>query len=142
MVGGQADDLDSPDAVRDICQLERIHRRKTGAMFRVSLRLGGLIAETDEVRLAALDDFSTQLGLAFQIVDDLLDVRGSPSDLGKTAGKDAAQGKLTFPAVMGIEESRIRAESLIRQAQAALIAFGDDGQVLCSLAEYVLERNR
>lgn len=142
MVGGQMDDLDGPEADRDVRQLERIHRRKTGAMFRVSLRLGGLIAETDQANLAALDAYSTQLGLAFQVVDDLLDVQGRSADLGKTTGKDAVQGKLTFPAVLGEDESRRRASLLVQQAKAALEPFGDHGRILQSLAEFVLERNR
>lgn len=142
MVGGQVDDLEGPESDRSIEQLERIHRRKTGAMFRTSLRLGGLVAETSTTNLAALDSFSTQLGLAFQIIDDLLDIQGRAEDLGKTTGKDEAQGKLTFPAILGENESRRRAELLITQAQEAVTPFGSRAEVLRSLANFVLERNR
>ncbi len=143
LVGGQVDDLDETrDTDRDLAQLERIHRRKTGAMFWVSLRLGGLIGNADETQLNALDDYGKKLGLAFQIVDDLLDVQGDPATLGKTVGKDLRQGKPTFPTLLGVAASRQRAGQLIREAQAALAVFGEQSTCLASLAQYVLERNR
>jgi len=141
MVGGQVDDLQAAFAAGTPADLERIHRRKTGAMFRVSLRLGALVAQIDDSVLAALDDFGRKLGLAFQIIDDLLDIRGDEGSLGKSIGKDAAQGKATFPALLGESESSQRAEKLIRQAQEALVPLASRAGNLQSLAWYVLERN-
>jgi geranylgeranyl diphosphate synthase type II len=142
LVGGQVDDLNAAFIERAGPELERIHRRKTGAMFRVSLRLGGLVSQADASRLTALDHYGQKLGLAFQIVDDLLDVAGETAALGKNPGKDAQQGKITFPALLGVAESRRRAAELIGQAQESLALFGDRAGLLQSLAEYVLERNR
>ena len=121
--------------------LEAIHRRKTGAMLLVSLRLGALVAGADDARLAALDEYGTRLGLAFQIADDLLDVAGTEHQLGKRVGKDAARGKLTFPGLLGVEASRSRAAALVAQAVAALTPLGADGELLEDLARYVVERN-
>ena len=142
LVGGQVDDLQGAGGPGDLAQLERIHRRKTGAMFQVSLRLGGRIARADSPRIAALDDFGRKLGLAFQIIDDLLDVRGEAASLGKSVGKDRQQAKLTFPALLGLDESQRRAEALIQDAQHELSIFGAQAGCLQSLAHYVLERNR
>lgn len=146
LVGGQMDDLDGAAAgaasTRTIEQLERIHRRKTGAMFEVSLRLGGIIGRADSGQMAALDVYGKKLGLAFQIVDDLLDVHGDQQSLGKSIGKDAEQGKITFPSVLGVEESRRRALDLIAAARQAILVFGPAAENLDSLAGYVLERNR
>lgn len=143
LVGGQVDDLDETRARDgDVAQLERIHRRKTGAMFWVSLRLGGLIGRAGERQLHALEAYGKKLGLAFQIVDDLLDVQGEQATLGKTVGKDLRQGKPTFPAVLGVVASRQRAGQLVQEAQAALAVFGEQARCLASLAGYVLERNR
>jgi geranylgeranyl diphosphate synthase, type II len=143
LVGGQVDDLDqTPAPQREVAQLERIHRRKTGAMFVVSLRLGGLIGGADDRQLAALETYGRSLGLAFQIVDDLLDIQGDQRTLGKTVGKDDRRGKATFPALLGIAASRQRAADLIRAAQAAVEPLGERAGRLASLADYVLERNR
>jgi geranylgeranyl diphosphate synthase type II len=141
LVGGQEDDLQAQFAGLGIEQLERIHRRKTGAMIRVSLRLGGIVAQAEESRLSALDTYGERLGLAFQIVDDLLDLQGDEAALGKRAKKDSDRGKLTFPSVLGVAESRRRAERLIEEAIAALAPFGERADGLQSLARYVLERN-
>lgn len=142
LVGGQVDDLQAPGLAGDLVQMERIHRRKTGAMFQVSLRLGGLAAQAAPPKISALDAFGRKLGLAFQIVDDLLDIKGDAASLGKSVGKDRAQNKLTYPAVLGVEESRRRAEALINEAQEELHVFGAQARCLQSLACYVLERNR
>jgi len=141
LVGGQEDDLKSEYAELEIEPLERIHRRKTGAMIRVSLRLGGIIGGADERQFAGLETYGEKLGLAFQIVDDLLDLEGDEAALGKRTKKDSDHGKLTFPAVLGIEDSRRRAERLIGEAIAALSPFGDRATGLEALARYVLERN-
>jgi geranylgeranyl diphosphate synthase, type II len=141
LVGGQEDDLKHEFNGGGVEQLERIHRRKTGAMIRVSLRLGGLISGGDGAQLAALDAYGEKIGLAFQIVDDLLDLSGDPSTMGKKTLKDAHHGKLTFPAVLGIEASRQRAGRLVDEACAALAGFGPRAAALESLARYILERN-
>jgi geranylgeranyl diphosphate synthase type II len=142
LVGGQADDLASSRAPATIERLESIHDRKTGAMILVSLRLGAAVAGADAAQTAALATYGRKLGLAFQITDDLLDVRGGEADLGKRVGKDAGQGKLTFPGLLGEAESARRAEQLVAEACTALAPFGSRASHLEALARYVLERNR
>jgi geranylgeranyl diphosphate synthase type II len=141
LVGGQEDDLHSEHSNLGLAQLERIHRRKTGAMIRVSLRLGGIVGGATDGQLAALDGYGQRLGLAFQIVDDLLDLQGNAAALGKRTGKDSEHGKLTFPAVLGADESRRRAEELIAGAIDAVGVFGTQSEPLAALARYVLERD-
>lgn len=142
MVGGQVDDLAAEFQDNDLEHLEHIHRRKTGAMFLVSLRLGGLVAGASGEQVAALTIYGSNLGLAFQIADDLLDVRGDESAMGKRIGKDSDRGKLTFPALLGVDESTRRAQQLIDEACNALAIFGPAGTQLESLARYVLERKQ
>lgn len=153
LVGGQVDDLagtatrcsttqDASGIDPQLAALESIHRRKTGAMFLASLRLGGLTAGADTVQLAALERYGENLGLAFQITDDLLDVQGNEAAVGKRLGKDADNGKLTFPGLLGIVESRRRAESLVEEASAVAEVFGPRAEMLEALARYVLERDR
>jgi geranylgeranyl diphosphate synthase type II len=142
LVGGQADDLQAEFADLSYDQLQRIHRRKTGAMIRVSLRLGGLVGRADLIQLNALDNYGQRLGVAFQIVDDLLDVEGSEAVLGKRTGKDGNRGKLTYPAVLGAPESRQKAADLIAGAIDAIEPLGPPAAGLKSLAQYVLERKR
>lgn len=140
LVGGQVDDMAPPP--EGLEALESIHARKTGALIRASLRLGALAAGADAAQLESLDRYGAALGLAFQIIDDLLDVRASTEDLGKRAGKDAGQGKLTFPVLLGVEASQRRAEQLVDKACQSLAGFGPRAGELESLARYVLERNR
>jgi len=147
MVGGQADDVavagvDGSSAGLGIETLESIHNRKTGAMIRLSLRLGALVADADAKRLSALDEYGRRLGLAFQITDDLLDVRSDEATAGKRVGKDAERGKLTFPGLLGIDASVQRAKDLIREACQALEPLGLRTFGLEALARFVLERNR
>jgi len=140
LVGGQADDL-SATGEEDIDHLEKIHRRKTGALFRASLQLGAIAAGAPETTLTALDDYGAKMGLAFQIIDDLLDFEGNEEALGKRTQKDIEHGKLTFPRLMGAEASRQRAEQLIAAACNAVAPFGERARNLEGLAQYVLERN-
>ena len=142
MVGGQVDDLEVEFQGGDLQQLEAIHRRKTGALFRVSARLGALVAQADAEQLAALDTYGQKLGLAFQITDDLLDIRGDEEAMGKRTGKDSDRGKLTFPALLGVEKSGRRCRQLVDEACAALSGFGSSASQLEALARFVLERNR
>jgi len=140
MVGGQADDLAFEFQGGELSELEAIHRRKTGAMIRVSLRLGALAAQAAPAQLAALNQYGEKLGLAFQITDDLLDVQGEESAVGKRTRKDSHRGKLTFPAMLGIAESRRRAVWLVDQACADLALLGSRAAQLESLARYVIDR--
>jgi geranylgeranyl diphosphate synthase type II len=148
MVGGQADDLASQinDTVRDpessLKALQSIHCRKTGALFGACVRLGALVAGAGQAEMLGLDSYSRHLGLAFQIVDDLLDVSGEEVAAGKRVGKDTQRGKMTFPRLLGNEESRRRAGQLIDQACAALTPLGAGAANLEALARFVLERDR
>lgn len=142
LVGGQAADLAGEESAGDLATLEAIHRRKTGAMFLVSLRLGALTAGANEEQRTALEGYGRRLGLAFQIMDDLLDVQGDEAVLGKRVRKDADRGKMTFPALLGIEESQCQAERLIAEACSALTPFGSSADGLEALARYVIERDR
>lgn len=141
LVGGQTDDLAAEHQSLSIDDLERIHRRKTGALFRASLRLGGIVGHADGEELSSLDLYGRKMGLAFQIIDDLLDLKGDETVLGKRTGKDSDRGKLTFPGLLGAKESRLRAEQLVSEACRAVGDFGPRGEHLVSLAQYVLERN-
>lgn len=142
MVGGQADDCMGRLEHGNLETLESIHNRKTGQMIRVSLQLGALVAGADDARVQALDEYGRRLGLAFQITDDLLDVSGRQATTGKRVGKDSQRGKLTFPGLLGAEESYRRAERLIEQACRAIEPFGRQGHGLEAVARYVLARNR
>jgi geranylgeranyl diphosphate synthase, type II len=126
----------------DFSFLESIHRRKTGALIEASTRLGGLTAGADRETLGRLAAYGQCIGLAFQVVDDLLDVRSSHSVLGKQAGKDAKQGKLTFPGLLGLDQSAQYAAQLIQDACRAILPLGDRAAGLEALARFVLERNR
>lgn len=142
LVGGQVDDIKAEFQGGDLALLESIHRRKTGAMINVSLRLGGLVAEASSEQLEALGSYGNKLGLAFQIVDDVLDLRGDEVVMGKRLGKDSARGKLTFPSILGLEESERRAGQLVDEAQQTLELFQDRAGNLVSLARYVFQRSR
>ena len=145
MVGGQAQDLEAeanPAFVSDGAALEAIHRRKTGALIACACELGAITARAGDDRLFALRDYGESLGLAFQIADDLLDLTADAAALGKTAGKDVAAGKLTYPALYGMEGSRARAAELIDAALAALEPLGGAADPLRALARYAVERDR
>ena len=117
MIGGQVADLEGEGKPPDAQLLETIHRAKTGALLRASLRMGAIYAGADETQYAALSCYGEHVGLAFQIVDDILDVEESSEALGKTAGKDAQQHKITFPAVYGLAESRAHGGAGMRAAR-------------------------
>jgi geranylgeranyl diphosphate synthase type II len=146
MVGGQAIDLQAAGRVPtgrttlDADGLRAMHARKTGALIRVAAVSGAIIAGGSESAIAAVDRFATELGLAFQIVDDILDVEGSAAQLGKTAGKDAAASKPTYPALYGLEASRRLAAGCVERAQAALEGEKLGGGPLAGIAEWVVER--
>jgi geranylgeranyl diphosphate synthase type II len=123
-----------------VAELESIHRRKTGALFVASLELGGIVAGGTPKQLAALESYGRNVGLAFQITDDLLDVAGNQDAVGKRLAKDADRGKLTFPRLMGTEASRREAEKLVNEACAMIVVFGAKGEPLADLARAVLNR--
>ncbi|HST26771.1 MAG TPA: farnesyl diphosphate synthase [Rudaea sp.] len=141
MAGGQALDLAAVGTMLAPDELDRMHEHKTGALIRASVRLGALAAgNTDAAALAALDDYGHAVGLAFQIRDDILDVEGDSATLGKTAGKDAADSKPTYPAILGMDASRARLAKLTDEAIAALAPLGECAKELVELAHYVAER--
>ncbi len=150
MVGGQADDLamETREGAGTLEELEYLHARKTGALFRACLRLGVLSAQgerpggADPAAMEALDAYGRAFGLLFQITDDLLDVESSAEQTGKRVGKDAARGKLTYPGFLGVAESRNRARRLCQEAQDALAPLGPAAGRLAALARSIVERDR
>jgi geranylgeranyl diphosphate synthase type II len=140
MIGGQVADLEGEGKPPNAQLLESIHRAKTGALLRASLRMGALYAGAAPQQYQALSCYGEHIGLAFQIVDDLLDVEESSEALGKTAGKDAAQHKITFPAVYGLEASHRMAEEECRRAHETLAPFGDRALRLHELADLIVHR--
>ena len=142
MCGGQSLDIEATGggALAEDA-LERLHALKTGALLRASVRLGAIAAGADDGARAALDRYADALGLAFQVRDDLLDIEGDSATLGKTAGKDAAQRKATFPALIGIDASRARLHALAATMDAALDTLAADTPALRALARAVVERS-
>jgi len=140
MIGGQVTDIEGERQTPTAELLNRIHRAKTGALLRASVRMGGICAGADEPAVEALSAYGEHVGLAFQIVDDILDIEESSEALGKTAGKDVAQGKITFPAVYGLETSRAMASEHCDGAHAALAPFGENAQRLHEIADLIVRR--
>ena len=140
MIGGQVADLEGEGKAPTAELLESIHRAKTGALLRASLRMGAIYAGASDEQYSALSCYGEHIGLAFQIVDDILDVEESSAALGKTAGKDAAQHKITFPAVYGLETSHRMAEEECARAHQVLTAFGDRAARLHELADHIVRR--
>jgi farnesyl diphosphate synthase len=141
MAGGQAIDLDSVGATLPLPTLETMHRMKTGALIRAAVQLGAAFGrQLTAAEARALDAFAAAAGLAFQVVDDVLDVEGSAMSLGKTAGKDVAQGKPTFVSVLGLPAAKARAEALRVEARAALASFGGAARRLGELADWTVLR--
>ncbi len=143
MCGGQALDIAATGHGGEItmAQLERLHALKTGALLRAAVRFGAITAGADADTRRSLDHYAEALGLAFQIRDDLLDINSDSTTLGKTAGKDAAQNKATFPALLGRDASEARLQTLSDTMQHALSSFGTTADVLRELAIRVVERN-
>ena len=140
MIGGQVLDLEGEHSKPTAESVEAIHRAKTGALIRVSLVTGGVYAGGNAEDVHRLTEFGRKAGLAFQIVDDVLDVTQDSEHLGKTAGKDLTSDKATWPAVFGIEASRAHAEKLIAEAFAVLGPYGDAAEGLKAVARYLVER--
>ena len=141
MAGGQAFDLSAVGQKLSLVELERMHAYKTGALIRASVRLGALAAGcADPELLARLDRYGHAVGLAFQVRDDILDVEGESAVIGKTAGKDAAADKPTFPSIIGLPASRERLHTLVRDALEAIEPLGERGEWLADLARYSAQR--
>ena len=141
LIAGQVADLEAEGKEVKRDQLQFIHKNKTAAILKSSVRLGAMSANADARKLSAITRFGQRLGLAFQIVDDILDVTQTSEVLGKSAGKDLAAKKATYPAVIGLKESRAEARQLTRQAHNALSVFSSsDAEPLHALANYLLER--
>ena len=142
MIGGQVVDLEAERTPPDAATLEYIHRAKTAALITASLVTGALYAGADAHGVDRLRVFGQSVGLAFQIVDDILDVTQSSEQLGKTAGKDTAAKKVTYPSLYGLDESRRRADALVREAFSALQPFAERADTLKALAQYLVERQK
>lgn len=140
MIGGQVLDLEAEGKELNLEQLKAIHSRKTGALFRASLRSGALIYGVQDERLQALTDYAEGFGLGFQITDDILDVEGDEQALGKPVGSDARNEKMTYPQLIGIEDARRLAQTCLQEAIDRLKIFGVEAEFLRSLAFYMLER--
>ncbi len=142
MIGGQVMDLEAEHKKPDAAMLEYIHRSKTGALITASVVSGGIYAGATESEVAKLRMFGCKAGLAFQIADDVLDVTQSSEQLGKTAGKDTAAEKATYPSLFGVEASEKKAEALVNTACAELDAFGERAETLKWLARFLVERKK
>jgi geranylgeranyl diphosphate synthase type II len=143
MVAGQVVDLQSEGEEPNVETLRYIHRHKTGDMITVSVRVGAIIAGASEVQLATLTECARNLGLAFQIIDDVLDVVGDRKRLGKTVGKDADQKKMTYVALYGLDEARKMVHKIVERAKAGLAGLNGNGRIdpLLSLADFVVNRD-
>jgi geranylgeranyl diphosphate synthase type II len=142
MIGGQVVDLEAEHKEPDLPTLEYIHRSKTAALITASVVSGGMYAEAPAAQIARLRNYGQSIGLAFQIVDDVLDLTQTSEQLGKTAGKDTAAEKTTYPALFGIEESLHKADALVDQACAELNEFGPRASTLKDLARFLVERKK
>lgn len=141
MCGGQALDIDATGASQALEALQRMHALKTGALIRAAVRMGAMAGNADIDTLSRLDGFASALGLAFQVRDDILDVEASSEQLGKTAGKDAAQAKSTYPALLGMAGAKAKLDELARAMQAALVPFGPRADALKALGELAINRS-
>lgn len=142
MIGGQVVDLEAEHRKPDVATLEYIHRSKTAALIAASTVSGGLYAGAGHDDVCKLRSFGQAIGLAFQIVDDVLDVTQTSEQLGKTAGKDTAAEKATYPALFGVDESRKKADGLVNKALESLQTFGSRADILKALAHFLVERKK
>jgi len=142
MIGGQVADLEAEHTKPDAKMLEYIHRAKTAALITASVVSGGLYAGASDAQVQQLRSYGQSIGLAFQIVDDVLDVTQTSEQLGKTAGKDTAAEKVTYPALFGIDESVRKADQLVQDAFRALEDFGDRAEIFKELARFLVERKK
>lgn len=141
LIGGQVVDTVAADTPVDAATLEYIHRHKTGALYRVAVRAGAILAGATESQLQPLTAYAENLGLAFQIQDDILDVEGDPARLGKPVGSDARNKKATYPALFGLDAARAKAREVVAAALAALEPFDERADFLRELARFVIARD-
>lgn len=141
LIGGQVVDIESENKVVDAKTLYYIHQNKTGALIKVAIRSGAILAGANEQELEALTTYGEKIGLAFQIIDDILDLEGNQEQLGKKPGSDLEKNKATFPLLFGIEESKRIAKKAIEEAQISLSSFGNKAKILHEIANYVISRS-
>ncbi|WP_031514852.1 polyprenyl synthetase family protein [Desulfofalx alkaliphila] len=141
LIGGQVVDIQSANSLVDEGTMEYIHRHKTGALFRAAVRCGAILGGADERQLGALTEYAENLGLAFQIVDDILDVEGDAAKLGKPVGSDAKNNKSTYPAKYGIEHSKHMARQCMHKGMAALESFGPEVDFLRHTLKFIVHRD-
>jgi geranylgeranyl diphosphate synthase type II len=142
MTGGQMIDLHNTNRENvSLAELEKMHELKTGAFLQASVLVGGIAAEAKTNELDALKTYAKKIGLAFQIVDDLLDLESDSETLGKTSGKDQAQNKATYPKLLGIQESKLKAQTLIQEAKDSLREANINFEPLSQIADYIIQRN-
>ncbi|MDV3468149.1 polyprenyl synthetase family protein [Stenotrophomonas sp. C3(2023)] len=141
MCGGQALDIDATGKLQSMDELTRMHALKTGALIRAAVRMGALCGHAQEDDLQRLDRFADALGLAFQVRDDILDVEASSEQLGKTAGKDQAQDKSTFPALLGLDGAKAELSGLVQVMEQALAGYGEEADSLRALGRLAVERD-
>jgi geranylgeranyl pyrophosphate synthase len=141
MVGGQCIDIQSTNTDMTLEQLQAMHALKTGALIRAALALGGIAAGATATQLSALDEYGMHIGLAFQVVDDILDVEGDTHTLGKTQGKDSAANKPTYVKLLGLNGAKAEARRLLGDALHSLEVFGKSADLLRDLARYIIERD-
>jgi geranylgeranyl diphosphate synthase type II len=142
MANGQQMDLEAEQKTVSLAELEEIHKNKTGSMINFAARAAAIIANASEKELCAVTEYASNLGLLFQITDDLLDVTQTTEGLGKTAGKDQAAKKATYPAFYGIEETKRMAQSIHQKAIAALKEINKETVLLSQIADFVLNRQK
>ena len=140
MVGGQVLDLEAENKEIGLEEMKKIHRAKTGALFRAAILSGAYCSEIGREDLLALDRFAEKLGLTFQIVDDILDVVGDEEKLGKETGSDAKENKATYPVLLGLEEAKKEAEKTAREAREELKNFGEKASFLLELMDFIVVR--
>jgi geranylgeranyl diphosphate synthase type II len=140
MVGGQVQDMLSENSEPDMDTLEFIHRCKTAALIRASVQIGAILSCSGEREIDAMTGYGSNIGLAFQVIDDILDIEGETEVLGKPKGSDEKKKKMTYPRLYGIEKSREKAKELVRSAIASLVPFGEKAEPLREIARYLLDR--
>lgn len=142
MVGGQVMDLKCTGEKIGLEALETMHRHKTGALIVASVKSGAIIGGGNETEIKALGEYAAQIGLAFQIIDDILDIEGTPEEMGKNPGSDEAQQKATYPRLLGLKQAKEKAEACINRAISALKLFGEKAAPLQALAQYIQKRKK
>jgi len=143
MVGGQSDDIESQGKKGILFEkLKEIHARKTGALIRASVRIGGILGGAGPKKLSQLTAFGEKIGLAFQIADDILDVEGNEAEMGKAVGQDHSKGRWTYPGFIGLERAKKEARVSVDEALLAIQSFGPEAGPLREIADYIIERRR